>query len=104
MNAAKIPVVKPFGPVKDLAKTRAPCRPYLTVAAGEVAGFPGPDAACKSTPLSILLGFIRPVAGPVRMLGLGRWADPSRTHWDTAVFGFTVVPGRAESRRHVPVR
>ena len=42
----------------------------LDVPAGEVLGIAGPNGAGKSTLLAILLGFLRPTAGTVRIAGL----------------------------------
>ena len=42
----------------------------LTVAAGQVYGLLGPNGAGKSTLLHVLLGFLRPDAGRVEILGL----------------------------------
>ncbi len=42
----------------------------LDVAAGEVLGIAGPNGAGKSTLLAILLGFLPPTAGTVRVAGL----------------------------------
>ncbi len=104
MTAAKKPVVETFGHVGDFGRTRAPCSPYLSVAASEVLGFLGPNGAGKSITPRVLLGLICSAAGIVRMFGLDRWADPVGTHRDIAVLRLTVVPGRAGSRRHGPVR
>ncbi len=41
----------------------------LQVAEGEVLGIAGPNGAGKSTLLSLLLGFLRPTGGSVRILG-----------------------------------
>ncbi len=41
----------------------------LAVAAGEVMGFLGPNGAGKTTTIRLLLGFLRPSAGSVRLLG-----------------------------------
>ena len=46
----------------------------LTVAQGEVFGFLGPNAAGKTTTIRLLLDYIRPTRGKVRVLGL----DPRR--------------------------
>lgn len=103
MDAAKKPVVETCGLVKDLGRTRAPCRLYLSVAAGESNGFLGPNGACRSTTLSILLGLIRSTAGTVRLFVLDRWADPVGTRRDIAVLWLPAVPRRAGSR-HGSVR
>src|SRR6056297_1709163 len=41
----------------------------LTVEEGEVFGFLGPNGAGKSTTINVLLDFVRPTAGTVRVLG-----------------------------------
>ncbi|MCL4829684.1 MAG: ABC transporter ATP-binding protein [Caldilinea sp.] len=41
----------------------------LRVAAGEVLGFLGPNGAGKTTTIRLLLGFLRPTAGAVHLLG-----------------------------------
>ena len=97
MNAAKKPVVEAFGPVGGFGRTRGPCSPYLSVAAGEIHGFLGPDGAGESTTLRILLGLIRPAAGTARVFGQGSWADPVGTRRDVAVHRVPVVRRRAGS-------
>lgn len=47
----------------------------LTVATGEVIGFLGPNGAGKTTTIRLLLGFLRPTRGVVRLLGHDM-ADP----------------------------
>jgi ABC-2 type transport system ATP-binding protein len=47
----------------------------LTVPRGEVLGFLGPNGAGKTTTIRLLLGFLRPSAGAVRLLGADM-ADP----------------------------
>jgi len=104
MNAAKKPVVEASGPVGGFGRTRALDGLNLSVAAREVHGFLGANGAGKSITLMVLLWLIRSASGTVRMLGLDRWADPVRTRRDIAVLRLTVVPMRAGSRRHGPVR
>lgn len=41
----------------------------LTVNAGEVVGFVGPNGAGKSTTIKVLMGFLRPTQGEVRVFG-----------------------------------
>jgi len=48
----------------------------LIVAAGEVLGFLGPNGAGKTTTIRLLLGFLRPSAGSVHLLG-HNMADPA---------------------------
>ena len=50
--------------------TRALARMTLTFQAGEVVGIAGPNGAGKSTLLSLILGFLSPTKGSVRIDGL----------------------------------
>ena len=52
----------------------------LTVAAGEVHGFLGPNGSGKTTTIRVLLGLLRPDAGQVRMLGGDPWRDAVALH------------------------
>jgi len=47
----------------------------LSVAAGEVHGFLGPNGSGKTTTIRVLLGLLRPDSGEVRMLGGDPWRD-----------------------------
>ena len=47
----------------------------LSVEAGEVYGFLGPNGAGKSTTINVMLDFIRPTAGEVRVFGREAAAD-----------------------------
>jgi ABC-2 type transport system ATP-binding protein len=47
----------------------------LSVAAGEVHGFLGPNGSGKTTTIRVLLGLLRADAGRVRMLGGDPWRD-----------------------------
>lgn len=50
---------------------------HLTIAAGEVVGFLGPNGAGKTTTIRLLMGFLRPTQGCVRLLGHDM-ADPAQ--------------------------
>ena len=103
MNATT-PVIETLGLVKGFGRTRVSCSLSLSVAAGEFRGFLGSNGACKSVTLSILLRLIRSTARTARVFGLDRWAHPVGMRRDIAVLRLTVVPRRAGSRRHGPVR
>ncbi|MFC4988482.1 ABC transporter ATP-binding protein [Saliphagus infecundisoli] len=47
----------------------------LSVEEGEIFGFLGPNGAGKSTTINVLLDFVRPTEGTVRVLGLDAQAD-----------------------------
>jgi ABC-2 type transport system ATP-binding protein len=47
----------------------------LAVSPGEVVGLLGPNGSGKSTALRLLLGFMRPTRGTVRLSGLDPWTD-----------------------------
>ncbi|HET9516391.1 MAG TPA: ABC transporter ATP-binding protein [Actinoplanes sp.] len=52
----------------------------LSVAAGEVHGFLGPNGSGKTTTIRVLLGLLRPDSGQVRMLGGDPWRDAVALH------------------------
>jgi ABC-2 type transport system ATP-binding protein len=52
----------------------------LSVAAGEVHGFLGPNGSGKTTTIRVLLGLLRPDSGRVRMLGGDPWRDAVALH------------------------
>ena len=52
----------------------------LDVRAGEVLGFLGPNGAGKTTTLRLLMGYLRPTAGPARVHGLDCWRDSVAVH------------------------
>ena len=89
-------VTKRFGDVtavRDLA---------LTVNEGEVYGFLGPNGAGKSTTINMLLDFVRPSEGAVRVLGHDAQAESVAVRRRTGVLpeGFDVY-GRLTGRKHV---
>ncbi len=65
---------KSFGQVKALDGLD------LTVEAGQVAGFLGPNGARKSTTIRIVLGLLGADAGYVDVLGLHPWYDAVAPH------------------------
>jgi ABC-2 type transport system ATP-binding protein len=52
----------------------------LTVAAGEVHGFLGPNGSGKTTTIRVLLGLLRAGSGRVRLLGGDPWQDAVTLH------------------------
>ncbi len=52
----------------------------LTVAAGEVHGFLGPNGSGKTTTIRVLLGLLRPDGGSARLLGGDPWRDAVTLH------------------------
>jgi len=60
----------------------------LSVQAGEVHGFLGPNGSGKTTTIRVLLGLLRPDSGEVRMLGGDPWRDAVALHRR-----LTYVPG-----------
>ncbi|MFC6725962.1 ATP-binding cassette domain-containing protein, partial [Halobium palmae] len=74
----------------------------LTVSEGEVFGFLGPNGAGKSTTINMLLDFVRPTEGEVRVLGRDAQAEsiPVRERTGVLPEGFDVYD-RLTGRKHV---
>ena len=74
----------------------------LTVPEGEVFGFLGPNGAGKSTTINLLLDFVRPTSGEVRVLGRDARAESVAVRERTGVLpeGFDVYE-RLTGRQHV---
>ncbi len=73
-------VVSARGLVKSFGRTRALDGLELSVGAGEVHGFLGPNGSGKTTTLRILLGLLRADAGDARLLGGDPWRDAPDLH------------------------
>ncbi len=73
-------VIEAVGLTKSFGRTRALDRLDLSVRAGEVHGFLGPNGSGKTTTIRILLGLLRADSGTVRMLGGDPWADAVSLH------------------------
>ena len=89
-------VTKRFGDVtavRDLS---------LHVEEGEVYGFLGPNGAGKSTTINMLLDFVRPSTGDVRVLGMDAQADSVAVRSRTGVLpeGYDVYT-RLTGRKHI---
>jgi ABC-2 type transport system ATP-binding protein len=74
----------------------------LQVEEGEVYGFLGPNGAGKSTTINMLLDFVRPSSGRVRVLGMDAQADSVAVRRRTGVLpeGYDVYT-RLTGRKHV---
>ncbi|MFC4359414.1 ATP-binding cassette domain-containing protein [Halobium salinum] len=74
----------------------------LTVSEGEVFGFLGPNGAGKSTTINMVLDFVRPTSGEVRVLGRDAQAESVAVRERTGVLpeGFDVYE-RLTGRQHV---
>ncbi|WP_435068024.1 ABC transporter ATP-binding protein [Haloplanus sp. C73] len=74
----------------------------LTVPEGEVFGFLGPNGAGKSTTINMLLDFVRPTAGEVRVLGLDAERESVAVRRRTGVLpeGYDVYH-RLTGRKHI---
>jgi len=74
----------------------------LTVEEGEIYGFLGPNGAGKSTTINMILDFVRPSSGEVRVLGRDAQADSVAVRRRTGVLpeGFSVYD-RLTGRQHV---
>jgi ABC-2 type transport system ATP-binding protein len=89
-------VTKRFGDVTAVSNLD------LTVPEGEVFGFLGPNGAGKSTTINMLLDFVRPTSGDVRVLGLdaGRESVVVRRRTGVLPEGYDVYH-RLTGRKHV---
>jgi ABC-2 type transport system ATP-binding protein len=74
----------------------------LTVEEGEIFGFLGPNGAGKSTTINVLLDFIRPTDGTVRVLGQDAQAESQAVRERTGVLpeGYDVYD-RLTGRQHL---
>jgi ABC-2 type transport system ATP-binding protein len=73
-------VVSVSGLVKTFGPTRALDGLDLTVEAGEVHGFLGPNGSGKTTTIRVLLGLLRADGGDVMLLGGDPWRDAVELH------------------------
>ena len=71
----------------------------LAVAPGEMLGFLGPNGAGKTTTIRLLMGFLRPDAGSVRLLGYDM-ADPAQARDRSTAVGLRSRCSRLGTRRY----
>ncbi len=80
MMARVAPAISISGLVKTFGSTRALDDLDLSVEAGEVHGFLGPNGSGKTTTIRVLLGLLRADAGEVTLLGGDPWRDAVVLH------------------------
>jgi ABC-2 type transport system ATP-binding protein len=68
------------GLTKRYGETLAVDQLNLTVRAGEVYGFLGPNGSGKTTTIRMVLGLHRPTAGRATVFGIDAWRDPVAAH------------------------
>ena len=73
-------VIEVAGLRKSFGRTHALDGLDLTVAAGEVHGFLGPNGSGKTTTIRVLLGLIRADGGTARLLGGDPWQQATTLH------------------------
>jgi ABC-2 type transport system ATP-binding protein len=73
-------VIEVSGLRKEFGKTVALDGLDLSVAAGEVHGFLGPNGSGKTTTIRVLLGLLRADGGTARLLGGDPWRDAVTLH------------------------
>jgi len=69
---------------KRYGDTLALDRLDLTVNAGEVYGYLGPNGSGKTTTIRLLLGLHRPSSGQAELFGVDAWKDPVSAHRQVA--------------------
>ena len=74
------PAIHTAGLCKRYGQTLALDALELSVGAGEVYGYLGPNGSGKTTTIRLLLGLHRPSGGRAELFGLDAWRDPVAAH------------------------
>ena len=74
------PAIRTEGLTKRYGSTLALDQLDLSVAAGEVYGYLGPNGSGKTTTIRLLLGLHRPSGGRAELFGIDAWRDPVAAH------------------------
>jgi ABC-2 type transport system ATP-binding protein len=74
------PAIRTEGLAKRYGDTLALDALGLSVRAGEVYGYLGPNGSGKTTTIRLLLGLHRPSGGRAELFGLDAWRDPVAAH------------------------
>ena len=75
-----MPAISASGLTKTFGSTRALDGLDLSVTAGEVHGFLGPNGSGKTTTIRVLLGLLRADSGEIELLGKDPWRDAVELH------------------------
>ena len=81
------PVIEAAGLTKWYGRQRGVEDVTFDVIEGEAFGFLGPNGAGKTTTIRLLLGFLRPTAGAVRVLGMDAFDDAPAIHGRVSYLG-----------------
>jgi ABC-2 type transport system ATP-binding protein len=80
-------VIESIGLTKSYGSRRGIVDVDFEVVEGETFGFLGPNGAGKSTTIRLILGFLAPTRGGIRVLGLDALHDAPRIHHELAYLG-----------------
>ncbi len=81
------PVIEATGLTKWYGRQRGVEDVTFDVVEGEAFGFLGPNGAGKTTTIRLLLGFLRPTAGGVRVLGRDAFGEAAAIHAQVSYLG-----------------
>lgn len=74
------PIIETNALTKEYGSIRAVDELDLSIESGEVYGFLGPNGAGKSTTIGLLLDYLRPTSGTVRIFGMDPREEPIEVH------------------------